>query len=240
LWLPRLLTSLIGLQNHRRPRGYSSSGTTLLLRPQQLTQFFIFELKRHCRRGRRHRNTGGPFDYYPATEIMSDLNGRGLERSKRPALVEKRFFGGAPNTLTFPVLAKPVGAGRRDLQIQKTTVVTLGDFTESKNLATECGFHRAPQTSPSPRREGDLVFTSVAGGNPNVGNILDKYRFRPSPRRPTVDQLMLIWIRRAWAGQVSPHRKCSLPPTPCMKQYFHRLKSIHRGVLCWYRCSATR
>jgi hypothetical protein len=124
--------------------------------------------------------TGGSFDYYPGNGNYVDLNGSNEQNGQ---LSSKTIFGAGTYTLTFSLGGSMGGANGVDLPNSKTTVVTLGDFTTSITLAPNAGF--TSQTFTFTTTGGDLVFTSLAGGNPNVGNILDNVQVSAVPEAST-------------------------------------------------------
>jgi len=55
---------------------------------------------------------------------------------------------------------------------QKTTVVSLGDFSQSFTLSSSDPFQLRTITFTT-TQSGQLTFADLAGGNGNIGNILD-------------------------------------------------------------------
>jgi hypothetical protein len=192
-----LLTSLIWAQSSSAAVLFSDKFDTT---PQQLNQF-SFSNWNVTAGAVDVIGTGGSFDYYPGNGNYVDLNGSNDQNGQ---LSSKTVFGAGTYTLTFSLGGSMGGAGGVDLPNSKTTVVTLGDFTTSINLAPNAGFTSQTFTFTT-TTGGDLVFTSLAGGNPNVGNILDNVQVSSVPEASTWIMMLigfavlgLVTYRRTW------------------------------------------
>jgi hypothetical protein len=104
----------------------------------------------------------GFFDFYPANVRYVDLDGsNGL-----PGTIQTiASFGPGKYTLEFDL-----GGNTRE-DVSKTTVFTLGSETDSITLGMNdpMGHHSYTFTTTG----GQLSFSDLAGGNQNIGNILD-------------------------------------------------------------------
>jgi hypothetical protein len=131
--------------------------------------------------------TGGPYDYYPGNGNYVDLNGSNDQNGQ---LTSKTVFGAGSYTLTFLLGGSTGGAGGVDLPNPKTTTITLGSFSTSITLAPDAGL--TSQSFTFSTTGGDLVFTSLPGGNPNVGNILDNVQVASAVPEPSTWLMMLM------------------------------------------------
>jgi hypothetical protein len=105
---------------------------------------------------------GTPFDFYPGNGFYVDMDGsNGLPGT----LQTIQSFGPGAYTLTFDL----GGNARGD--VNKTTVITLGNFTASLTLAS--GAPLQLQIFSFTTTGGQLAFSDLPGGNQNIGNILD-------------------------------------------------------------------
>jgi hypothetical protein len=105
---------------------------------------------------------GTPFDFYPGNGFYVDMDGsNGLPGT----LQTIQSFGPGSYTLTFDL----GGNARGD--VNKTTVITLGNFAASLTLAS--GAPLQLQTFSFTTTGGQLAFADLPGGNQDIGNILD-------------------------------------------------------------------
>jgi hypothetical protein len=128
---------------------------------------------------------GGSFDYYPGNGNYVDLNGSSNQYGE---LTSKAVFGAGSYTLSFLLGGSTGGAGDVD-PTAKTTTITLGSFSTSITLAPNAGL--TSQSFTFSTTGGDLVFTSVPGGNPNVGNILDNVQVSAVPELSTWAMMLI-------------------------------------------------
>jgi hypothetical protein len=102
------------------------------------------------------------FDFYPGNGGYVDLDGsNGIPGT----LQTLQSFGAGTYTLTFDL----GGNARGD--VDKTTVITLGNFTTQITLASSDPYQLRTLTFAT--TGGNLIFSDLAGGNGNIGNILD-------------------------------------------------------------------
>ena len=105
---------------------------------------------------------GTVFDFFPGNGHYVDLDGtNGLPGT----LQTIQSFGPGAYTLSFDL----GGNARGD--VDKTTVITLGNFTASLTLAS--GAPLLLQTFSFTTTGGQLAFRDLPGGNQDIGNILD-------------------------------------------------------------------
>jgi hypothetical protein len=128
----------------------------------------------------------GNFDFYPGNGNYIDLNGTSGQNGQ---ITSNTVFGAGTYTLTFLLGGSKGGGGGVDLPNPKTTLVQLGNFSQEITLAPDAGL--TSQSFTFTTTGGQLVFTSLAGGNPNVGNILDNVQVSAVPE-PATWAMMLI------------------------------------------------
>ena len=121
------------------------------------------------------------FDFFPGNGGYVDLDGsNGLPGT----LQTIASFGPGNYTLSFDL----GGNARGDLD--KTTVITLGSFSQSITLSS--GAPLALQSfSFHTTTGGQLSFADLAGGNQNIGNILDNVSLSAVPE-PASWAMMLV------------------------------------------------
>jgi hypothetical protein len=105
---------------------------------------------------------GTPYDFFPGNGLYVDLDGtNGLPGT----LQTIQSFGPGAYTLSFDL-----GGNARE-NVNKTTVITLGNFTASLTLAE--GAPLQLHTFSFTTTGGLLAFSDLPGGNQTMGNILD-------------------------------------------------------------------
>jgi hypothetical protein len=122
----------------------------------------------------------GFYDFYPGNGNYVDLNGSNNENGQ---LTSKTIFGAGTYTLSFQLGGSKGGDQGVDLPNPKTTTIALGNFSTSITLAPDAGL--TSQSFTFFTTGGNLVFTSLPGGNPNVGNILDNVQVSSVPEAST-------------------------------------------------------
>jgi hypothetical protein len=125
------------------------------------------------------------YNFYPGQGNYVDLNG---STDQNGQLSSKTVFGAGTYTLSFLLGGSTGGAGGVDSS-SKTTLITLGSFSASITLAPNAGLTSDSFTFST--TGGNLVFTSLAGGNPNVGNILDNVQVSAVPELATWAMMLL-------------------------------------------------
>jgi hypothetical protein len=128
----------------------------------------------------------GSFDFYPGHGNYVDLNG---SNGVNGALKSNTIFGAGTYTLTFQLGGSQGGANGVDNPNPKTTLVTLGNFSQEITLAPDAGL--TSQSFTFTTTGGNLFFTSLAGGNPNVGNILDNVQVSAVPELSTWAMMLI-------------------------------------------------
>jgi hypothetical protein len=107
--------------------------------------------------------TDGPlFDLFPGNGGYVDLDGSSGAETNLSTIMS---FAAGSYTLSFDL----AGNARNDGS--KTTVITLGNFTQSITLAATDPY--ALHTLSFTTTGGNLVFSDLSGGSNNIGNILD-------------------------------------------------------------------
>jgi hypothetical protein len=127
------------------------------------------------------------FDFYPGNGNYVDLNG---SNGVNGTLTSNTVFGAGTYTLTFLLGGSQGGAGGVDLPNPKTTLVTLGNFSQEITLAPDAGL--TSQSFTFTTTGGNLIFTSLSGGNADVGNILDNVQVASAIPEPSTWAMMLI------------------------------------------------
>ena len=121
---------------------------------------------------------GSKYNFYPANGTYVDLNGTTVQYGGIATIAS---FAAGNYTLTFNLGGSTGGDGNVD-STPKTTIVSLGDWSTTITLAPGVGFTNQSFTFHSDG--GTLSFVSQAGGNPNVGNILDNVVLVDPPSTP--------------------------------------------------------
>jgi hypothetical protein len=120
----------------------------------------------------------GNYNFYPGNGTYVDLNGT---TNQYGGIATVQSFAAGDYTLTFN-LGGSVGGGGNVDPTTKTTVVSLGDWSTIIPLAPGAGF--TTQSFSFHTTGGTLNFVSQAGGNANVGNILDNVALTDPPATP--------------------------------------------------------
>lgn len=114
--------------------------------------------------------SGAAYDFFPGNGGYVDLDG---SNNVAGALQTIATFGAGTYTLNFDL----GGNARGD--VDKTTVITLGDFSQSVTLSSSSPL--AAQSFTFKTTGGQLSFADLAGGNQNIGNILDNVSLSAVP-----------------------------------------------------------
>jgi hypothetical protein len=146
----------------------------------------------------------GFYDFYPGNGNYIDLNG---STNQNGQLTSNLVFGAGTYTLSFLLGGSKGGDQGVDLPNSKTTLITLGNFSTSITLAPNAGL--TSQSFTFFTTGGDLVFTSLPGGNPNVGNILDNVQVSSVPEAST---WIMMLIGFAGLGLITYRRTRKLSP----------------------------
>ena len=126
--------------------------------------------------------TSGPFfDLYPGNGGYVDLNG---SNNTAGTLQTLQSFAAGSYTLTFDLGGNARGDGA------KTTVITLGNFTQSITLASSDPYQLRSYTFTT--TGGALVFSDLAGGDGNIGNVLDNVTLTSAVPEPSTWAMMLL------------------------------------------------
>jgi hypothetical protein len=125
--------------------------------------------------------TDGPlFDLFPGNGGYVDLDGSTFTESSLSTIMS---FAPGTYTLSFDL------AGNARGDIDKTTVITLGNFTQSITLASNAPF--ALHTFTFTTTGGQLSFTDMSGGNNDIGNVLDNVTVSSIPEPATWAMMLL-------------------------------------------------
>ncbi|MGZ5927466.1 MAG: PEPxxWA-CTERM sorting domain-containing protein [Rhizomicrobium sp.] len=125
--------------------------------------------------------SGTSFDFYPGNGGYVDLDG---SNGQPGTLQTLQTFAAGKYTLTFDLGGNARGDG------SKTTDFSLGSFSDSIILASgdALGFHSYTFTTSG----GQLVFSDLAGGNQNIGNILDNVSLASAVPEPSTWVMFLF------------------------------------------------
>ena len=121
------------------------------------------------------------FDFFPGNGGYVDLDG---STGTPGTLQTVSSFAAGNYTLTFDL----GGNARNDGS--KTTVITLGSFTTSVTLASTDPYQL--YTLNFLTTGGQLSFADLAGGNNNVGNILDNVSLSSAVPEPSTWAMMIL------------------------------------------------
>lgn len=125
--------------------------------------------------------SGTSYDFYPGNGGYVDLHGsNGLPGT----LQSTQTFAAGTYTLTFDL----GGNARGD--IAKTTDFSLGNFSNS--LTLNSGDALGLRTYTFTTTGGQLVFSDLAGGNGNIGNILDNVSLASAVPEPATWAMLLL------------------------------------------------
>jgi len=142
--------------------------------------------------------TGTAFDFFPGNGGYVDLDGSNGVAGTLQTIAN---FGPGTYKLNFDL----GGNARGD--VDKTTVVTLGDFSERITLSS--GAPLALQSVTFKTTGGQLSFADLAGGNQNIGNILDNVSLSAVPE-PATWAVMLLGFGGLGAAMRNNRRKLAL------------------------------
>ena len=121
------------------------------------------------------------FDFYPGNGGYVDLDGSNGVAGTLQTLMS---FAAGSYTLSFDL----GGNARGD--VAKTTVITLGNFTTSIMLASSDPY--ALRSFTFTTTGGNLIFSDLAGGDGNIGNILDNVTLSTAVPETSTWAMMLI------------------------------------------------
>ena len=121
------------------------------------------------------------FDFYPGNGGYVDLDGSNDVAGTLQTLMS---FAAGSYTLSFDL----GGNARGD--VAKTTVITLGNFTTSIMLASSDPY--ALRSFTFTTTGGNLIFSDLAGGDGNIGNILDNVTLSTAVPETSTWAMMLI------------------------------------------------
>ena len=126
--------------------------------------------------------SGTAFDFFPGNGGYVDLDG---SNGVPGALQTVATFGAGTYKLNFDL----GGNARGDSE--KTTVVTLGDFSQTITLDSSAPLatHAVTFTTTG----GQLSFSDLSGGNANIGNTLDNVSLSAVPE-PATWAVMLLGL----------------------------------------------
>jgi len=124
--------------------------------------------------------SGTSFDFFPGNGGYVDLDG---STSQAGTLSTLASFAAGTYTLSFDLGGNARGDG------DKTTVVTLGDFSQSITLPSDSALQTYSYKFTT--TGGNLSFADLAGGNQNIGNILDNVSLSAVPE-PATWAVMLV------------------------------------------------
>ena len=121
----------------------------------------------------------GFFDFYPGNGLYIDLDG---STNQPGQLTSHLTFAPGSYVLTFDL----GGNARGD--VNKTTDITLGNFSTSLTLASASPYQLYTYTFTT--TGGNLVFTDLPGGDQDIGNILDNVTVSSTPLPSTWTMLI--------------------------------------------------
>jgi PEP-CTERM motif len=125
--------------------------------------------------------TGTQFDFYPGHGGYVDLDG---SSDAAGTLQTLGSFAAGSYTLTFDL----GGNARGD--VDKTTTISLGDFTTSLTLPSSSSYQL--YTFNFTTNGGQLSFADGAAGNQDVGHILDNVTLSTAVPEPSTWAMMLV------------------------------------------------
>jgi hypothetical protein len=124
--------------------------------------------------------SGTSFDFFPGNGGYVDLDG---STSQAGTLSTLTTFAAGTYTLSFDLGGNARGDG------VKTTVVTLGDFSDTITLPSDSPLQAYSLKFTT--TGGALSFADLAGGNQNIGNILDNVSLSAVPEPATWAAMLL-------------------------------------------------
>jgi hypothetical protein len=121
------------------------------------------------------------FDFYPGNGGYVDLDGsNGLPGTLQTTM----SFTAGSYTLSFDLGGNARGDG------SKTTVVTLGNFSQTITLGSDDPLAHYILTVDT--SGGELSFSDLPGGNGNIGNILDNVSIASAVPEPSTWMMMVL------------------------------------------------
>jgi hypothetical protein len=141
--------------------------------------------------------SGTDFDFYPGNGGYVDLDG---STSAAGTLQTLGSFAAGSYTLSFDL----GGNARGD--VDKTTTITLGDWSTSVTLASSSPY--ALQTFSFTTTGGILSFADAPAGNQNLGNILDNVTLSTGavPELSTWVMMLMGFAGLGFAGYTASRR----------------------------------
>jgi hypothetical protein len=124
--------------------------------------------------------SGTSFDFFPGNGGFVDLDG---STSQAGTLSTLTTFAAGTYTLSFDL----GGNDRGDSD--KTTVVSLGDFSQTITLPSSSALQTYSYTFTT--TGGALSFADLGGGNQNIGNVLDNVSLSAVPEPATWAAMLL-------------------------------------------------
>ena len=141
--------------------------------------------------------SGTDFDFFPGNGGFVDLDG---STNAAGTLTTLGTFGPGKYTLTFDL----GGNDRGD--VDKTTTISLGDFSTSITLAS--GAALASHTFTFTTTGGALSFADLPdSGNQNIGNILDNVNLATAVPEPATWAVMMFGFGGLGAAMRNKRRK---------------------------------
>ena len=143
--------------------------------------------------------SGTSFDFFPGNGGFVDLDG---STNTAGTLQTLTSFAPGKYTLTFAL----GGNDRGD--VDKTTTISLGDFSTSITLAS--GAALASHTFTFTTTGGTLSFADLPGGNQNIGNILDNVNLATAVPEPATWAVMMLGFGGLGAAMRNKRRKLAV------------------------------
>ena len=140
--------------------------------------------------------TTSNYDFFPGNGGYVDLNG---SNGQVGTLSTIDSFAAGTYKLTFDLAGNARGDG------SKTTVISLGNFSDSIVLAATAPF--ALESFTFKTSGGNLTFADLSGGNPNIGNILDNVSLSAVPEPATWAMLIFGFGMIGWTLRSARRRQ---------------------------------
>jgi hypothetical protein len=132
----------------------------------------------------------GYFDFFPGHGGYVDLDG---STNQAGTLQTIASFGPGTYTLTFDL----AGNARND--VDKTTTISLGNWSKSLDLASNSPYQLYTYTFTT-TVAGNLSFADNTVGNQNIGNILDNVTLSAAPEASTWAMMLVGFAGLGFAG----------------------------------------